>query len=164
MHKERVLNFGADRKFLVSEKGEIRSADPFFLATLPQLEFLILKSKGFRFREIGPILLLSKGRIINIATTLYETNENSYGQLLCNAMELSLLNTVAVRGIISSLGDDKIKKENTIIVESMEKAIKEKNGTEGLYTSFSPELRNTALEQPIPISIPINQLVTSPVA
>jgi len=156
MHRERVLHFGEDCKFLVSEKGDIRSPHPFFLSTLGQLEILILKSQGFRNREIGPILFLSDS-VRNSMTELYKANQNSYYQILHNAIKLSLLNTISVRGIITLLEDDRLKREHTLIVESMEKAIKERSRKKTQYGIFPKEFSRIVQAESIPILLPKNQ-------
>lgn len=125
MQKERVLYCGNRPHILVGKKGEVRAMEPYFFATLSQLEILLLTFKGFSISEISNILGTTSGNIRNKNTFLFKHNDKNRFDIMKVADELSLLSTVVIRGILSCM-DPKEIKQNIPIIKSMEKAINEK--------------------------------------
>ncbi|MEK7633569.1 MAG: hypothetical protein AAB437_01865 [Patescibacteria group bacterium] len=158
MQRERVLRYGNNQGILLSEKGEIRSAIPLFLSSLAQLEILILKSSGLSINEISSVLPV--GSVRNKLHILYKQNGSNYNNLIKSAIDLSLLNTTAVRGIMCALQNEFGIKENLKIVDAMDEAIKRKRKIDAYTPSSLAEIRKIAFNYPIPVSINMERPVS----
>lgn len=148
MQIERILKCGERPHILVAQNGEVRSMEPLFLANLQQLEILLLVSKGFYTREISKILSIDHGHVRNQNFQMNKNNGKDRYSLMKVTSELSLLNTVALRGIVSCMDPKKIDK-NLQTIEKMEKVIREKN--DRLPYGIYPK----RVEQPMPIQLGI---------